>query len=118
MAARQGEAGPEWVNEVRLVGRISAAPTEVVMPSGDIMVKFRVVVPRTATRNTRASVDALECIAWLARVRRSVSSWVEGDIVEVSGSMKRRFYRQGAIAASRVEVEVLRVSRVARAPAA
>lgn len=118
MVARQMEAAPEWVNEVRLVGRVSAAPVEVVMPSGDKMLKFRVVVPREATRHTRRSVDALECTAWLARVRRSVATWVEGDIVEVAGTVRRRFYRQGVSAASRVEIEVQRVTRIARAPAA
>jgi len=39
-------------------------------------------------------------------VRRSVGGWGEGDLVEVTGAIRRRFFRTAAGAASRVEVEV------------
>ncbi|GAA2150143.1 hypothetical protein GCM10009844_30720 [Nocardioides koreensis] len=97
----------EAVNEVRLVGRISQSPEERVLPSGDVLWTFRVVVPRTAVRaGSRQVVDALDCAVWGGRVRRSVASWVEGDLVEVTGAVRRRFFRAGGAAASRVEVEV------------
>ena len=103
-------AGPdpiELVNEVRLVGRISGAPEERTLPSGDSVWTLRVVVPRTGERHgSRASVDALECAVWTGRVRRSVATWRVGDVVEVSGQLRRRFFRAGGAAASRVEVEV------------
>src|SRR3954453_22067894 len=83
------------VNEVRLVGRVSQAPEERVLPSGDVLWTFRVVVPRPAPAG-RSSVDALECAAWSPRARRSVSSWQADDVVEVSGSVRRRFFRTGA----------------------
>ena len=95
------------VNEVRLVGRVSQAPEERILPSGDVLWTFRVVVPRVPTRTgSRQTVDALECAVWGGRVRRSVATWAEGDLVEVSGSLRRRFFRAGGAAASRVEVEV------------
>ena len=95
------------VNEVRLVGRLSQAPEERILPSGDVLWTFRVVVPRVPTRaGSRQTVDALECAVWGGRVRRSVATWAEGDLVEVSGSLRRRFFRAGGAAASRVEVEV------------
>ena len=95
------------VNEVRLVGRVSQAPEERILPSGDVLWTFRVVVPRVPTRpGSRQTVDALECAVWGGRVRRSVATWAEGDLVEVSGSLRRRFFRAGGAAASRVEVEV------------
>lgn len=101
----QAAEGPEAVNEVRLAGRISAGPEERVLPSGDILWTFRLVVPRPAGRSaSRQSVDALECAVWGGRVRRSVSSWRQGDVVEVSGAIRRRFFRTAAGAASRVEV--------------
>ncbi|GAA1774995.1 hypothetical protein GCM10009795_021320 [Nocardioides hankookensis] len=102
------------VNEVRLVGRVSQAPEERVLPSGDVLWTFRVVVQR-AGASGRTSVDALECAAWSARARRSVASWQAGDVVEVSGAMRRRFFRTGGGAASRVEVEVSRGRLVRRA---
>lgn len=97
------------VNEVRLVGRVSRPPEERVLPSGDVVWTFRVVVPRPplpAPAGARASVDALECAAWTGRVRRSVAGWAPGDVVEVTGALRRRFYRSGAATLSRTEVEV------------
>lgn len=97
----------EAANEVRLVGRISAPPEERELPSGDSVWTFRVVVPRGADRGgSRQSVDALECAVWGGRVRRSVATWAVDDVVEVTGAMRRRFFRSGGAAASRVEVEV------------
>ena len=108
-AVSRGGAEPATgpVNEVRLVGRVSQAPEERVLPSGDVLWTFRVVVPRSPARTeSRQTVDALECAVWGGRVRRSVATWAEGDLVEVSGSLRRRFFRAGSAAASRVEVEV------------
>lgn len=100
-AGREGD-----VNVVRLVGRVSATPEEVVLPSGDVLCSFRVVVGRPEGHQSRQRVDALECTAWLPRVRRSAMRWQPGDVVEVEGAIRRRFFRAGGSAASRVEVEV------------
>ena len=53
------------VNEVRLVGRVSQQPEERVLPSGDVVWTFRVVVgrPPPGQGGARATVDALECAA-------------------------------------------------------
>jgi single-strand DNA-binding protein len=51
----------EAVNEVRLVGRVSQQPQERVLPSGDSLWSFRVVVPRPEGRSpARAQVDAVD----------------------------------------------------------
>ncbi|HWM74053.1 MAG TPA: single-stranded DNA-binding protein [Nocardioides sp.] len=97
----------ESVNEVRLVGRISAGPEERVLPSGDVLWTFRLVVRRPPSRTAvRRGVDALDCAVWGGRVRRSVVSWRQGDVVEVTGAVRRRFFRVAGGAASRFEVEV------------
>lgn len=106
MSAQQRTA-PEAVNEVRIVGRVSQPPEERVLPSGDVVWTFRVVVPRPpGVGQTRQQVDALECAAWSARSRRSVATWSADDVVEVSGAVRRRFFRVGEGAASRFEVEM------------
>lgn len=92
------------VNEVRLVGRVSQEPEERVLPSGDVLWTFRVVVPRD--RGRPGGVDALDCAAWSGRTRRSVAAWSAGDTVEVTGAVRRRFFRAGGAPASRVEVEM------------
>lgn len=95
------------VNEVRLVGRVSMAPVQKVLPSGDALWAFRVVVSRPAGRTrSRQKVDALECVVWSGQVKRSVKTWKAGDVVEVSGAVRRRFFRSPAGAVSRVEIEV------------
>jgi len=96
------------VNEVRLVGRISASPEERVLPSGDVLWTFRLVVPRPPARaGARAGVDALDCSVWRGRVRRSLPGWAEGDVVEVTGSVRRRFFKVASgAAASRFEIDV------------
>lgn len=105
-------------NEVVLVGRLTAAPSARELPSGDAVTAFRLVVrrPDSARRHARAPrIDALECSAWRGDVRRTVRSWVAGDLVEVSGSLRRRFWRSAAGAASAWEVEVAKARRLAKA---
>jgi len=104
-------------NEVVLVGRVSGVPEERELPSGDVLVSWRVVVTRPAAGRRPPpgvrpiTVDTLDCVAWGAGVRRSAQSLMDGDVVEVTGALRRRFWRVGAGAASRCEVEVARVVR-------
>jgi single-strand DNA-binding protein len=94
------------VNEVRLAGRLSADPEQRVLPSGDAVWTFRLVVGRPEGASSRQRVDTLDCAVWGGRVRASVSGWCAGDVVEVSGAIRRRFYSTGTGRASRVEIEV------------
>ncbi len=115
------EAAEETVqrNEVCLAGRLAAPAEERTLPSGDVMVSFRVVVARPPGRKPgreRApTVDTIDCVAWTAPLRRATLAWSAGDVVEVTGALRRRFWRAGAGAASRTEVEVLKARRLARA---
>lgn len=97
-------------NVVSLAGRVSSAPVERELPSGDRVVTFRIVMAREQTPMTARSKqvsDWVDCAAWGARVRRSVGSWQVDDHVEVEGALRRRFFRDAGGAVSRVEVEVL-----------
>ena len=105
-------------NSVRLVGRISQRPEERELPSGDTVCTFRVIVPRPGGHASRQTVDALECAAWTARARRTAATWAPDDVVEVTGALRRRFFRTGGGPASRVEVEVSSVRTVRRAATA
>lgn len=116
---RAGSAVPaEGINEVVLVGRVSAAGEERELPSGDVLSAFRVVVDRGTTQRGRQSVDALECVAWTPRLRRSVATWRVGDVVRVEGAVRRRFFRSAGGVVSRVEVEVLAARLIRRATSA
>ena len=85
----------ESVNLVRLSGRVSATPEARMLPSGDEVVSFRLIVPRSATarRRSKQRVDTIECSAWTARLRRSVRRLEAGDAVTVTGELRRRFTR-------------------------
>jgi single-strand DNA-binding protein len=114
-ARQQKKAAPDAaINEVRLVGRVSQVPEERVLPSGDVLWTFRVVVPRSKASG-RVSVDALDCAAWSKAAQRSVATWAADDVVEVTGAVRRRFFRAGGGAASRVEVEMSRGRVIRRA---
>lgn len=112
--------GLATVNEVRLIGRLSLAAEERELPSGDQLTAFRVVVnrPRDKRRGSRVQIDALECHTWVARVRRAAMTWQVGDVIEVNGSLRRRFFKTGGRLQSMTEVEVASARRVSRAAAA
>ena len=112
--------GLATVNEVRLIGRLSLAAEEKELPSGDQLTAFRLVVnrPRDKRRGSRVQIDALECHTWVARVRRAAMTWQVGDVIEVNGSLRRRFFKTGGRLQSMTEVEVSSARRVSRAAAA
>ena len=106
-------------NEVMLAGRLPAAAEERVLPSGDTLVTFRVVVGRAGQRPAGSrvpAIDTIDCAVWGGSARRTVLGWAPGDVVEVTGALRRRFWRAGGGAASRTEVEVQRARRLAKAP--
>jgi single-strand DNA-binding protein len=110
------ESQPDEVNEVTLVGRLSQPAEEQVLPSGDGLWKFRVIVARSGAAAARASVDALDCVVWAKRPARSVAAWRAGDVVEVRGSLRRRFFAPaGGGRVSRCEVEVSSARLIRRA---
>ncbi|GGF35391.1 hypothetical protein GCM10011519_06030 [Marmoricola endophyticus] len=105
-------------NEVVLRGRVSAAPQERTLPSGARVVVVRLVIGReqtVMTRGSRQRSDWVECAAWSGGMRRKMLRWDEGDVVEVSGSLRRRHYRSAAGSSSIVEVEALDGRRITRA---
>jgi single-strand DNA-binding protein len=110
------QAAGEWANEVRLVGRVSADPDEREMPSGDTVVLFRLVVPRGAAAAGAggASVDTIDVACWSGRAKTSGRRLRAGDHAEVSGALRRRFFRTGGGPASRYEVDARAVRRTRR----
>ena len=106
-------------NDVVLVGRLTGAAQERELPSGDALVSWRIVVDRPPVARVDGrkppTVDALDCITWRKVVSRTVLGWQVGDTIEVSGSLRRRFWRSERGPVSRIEVEVVRARRLRRA---
>jgi single-strand DNA-binding protein len=112
-------AGPPSRNEVLLVGRVSGAPEERELPSGDQLVSWRLVVDRPAPakpgQGRAVTIDTVDCVARAAGPRRTGRGLADGDVVQVDGALRRRFWRGATGASSRTEVEVLAVRRLRRA---
>jgi single-strand DNA-binding protein len=108
----------ESLNEVRLRGRLAAPPRLRELPSGDTVWNLRVVVERPplppGRDRPRQRVDSLECAVWAGRLKKQVEKWETGDVVEVSGALRRRFFQAAGSTASRVEVELTGGRRVRR----
>ena len=109
-AVTDEDAGGVEVNEVRLVGRVSRTPEAKELPSGDIVVQLRVVVGRPPSER-KTQVDTIDVSCRTAGARRSALRQHEGDVVEVTGALRRRFYRAGATTQSRYDVEAVTVRR-------
>lgn len=115
-----GTPGPGR-NEVSLCGRLSAPAEERALPSGDVIVTFRVVIPRlglprragTGEGGARpGQVDTIDVVCWSARSRRAALRLVAGATIEVDGALRRRFFGTPAGRQSRYEVEATRVRRL------
>jgi single-strand DNA-binding protein len=105
-------------NVVRLRGKVSTAPEERELPSGTRIVTLRLSIgrqPSPMTSGSRQTTDWVDCSAWGGKVRRTVTGWQTGDVVEVEGALRRRFSRSEAGTSTRLEVEVLGARRLRRA---
>ena len=115
--AKRKSSKNESTNQVQLQGRLADAPERRELPSGDEVVTFRLVVTRAATstssRQSRSTVDTIDCTIWSGRLRRTSGTWKPGDILNVEGALRRRFWRSPAGPRSRYDVEVTAAARVA-----
>jgi single-strand DNA-binding protein len=100
------------VNEVFLVGRVTSLAVEKVLPSGDKVVEFRLVIGRKHSRGLKKEVDALDIAAWSAKARRAALALKVDSWVEITGSVRRRFWRAPTGLASRWQVEASDVVRL------
>lgn len=109
--AEPATSTPATVNEIHLVGRVSAIADERDLPSGDTVRTFRLVVSRLAKRGRKGAVDVIEVACWTAATRRTIDRVGLGAMAEVTGSLHRRFFRTPGGPASRYEVEARTIRR-------
>jgi len=98
---------PAPINEVYLRGRVSGEAVSKVLPSGDQVVEFRIVIPRTDS-----GVDTLDMAVWSANLRKRALSLISDEWVEIAGEIRRRFWQTGSGVASRTQIEVATLSRI------
>jgi single-strand DNA-binding protein len=111
-APSKAAAGIDPVNSVLLIGRVTSKGVERVLPSGDKVVEFRIVVGREKSRGAKKEVDSLDIAAWSSKTRRAALSIKVDNWVQVSGAVRRRFWQAPTGLASRWQVEASEVLRL------
>jgi hypothetical protein len=96
------------LNDLLLRGRVSAPATSKELPSGDKVVEFRLII----TRSEREGVDTLDIASWSAKSRKIALTLDSDEWVEISGSIRRRFWQSPAGVASRWQVEATEILRL------
>lgn len=97
-----------YKNQVELVGRVSGEPVEKELPSGDVLVEFRVVIDR----DDRVGVDTLDITAWKSQIRRRALTLKTEEWVGIRGVLRRRFWRSPSGISSRWQVEARELARI------
>jgi len=101
-------------NDVVLRGRLSAPPELRPLPSGDTLLVLKLVVRRENPRPRGPRSDVITCVSLVPAVLRYASAWTPDDVVEVEGSLQRRFWRTPTGTAVAYEVNCRRGRKVAR----
>lgn len=91
----------EYANEVILLGRASTPAVEKELPSGDKVVEVRIVIGR----DDRDGYDTFDLAFWSAALRKRALTLADDEWIEVTGTLRRRFWRSGNTIASRWQVE-------------
>jgi single-strand DNA-binding protein len=104
---------------VHLIGRLGSKVHDRELPSGDVVSTFTVVVDRgrgsraagSPVSNSKARVDAIPCQAFRPSLRSRIARLDPGTLVEVQGTLRRRFWRSPGGVGSALEVDVNRLRR-------
>lgn len=83
----------DHVNEVSLAGRLSGEPEWRALPSGDRIAVWRLVVRHGGARSPQDAIDTVRCVAFDASLHDGVRAWRHGDVIEVRGALRHRFWR-------------------------
>ncbi len=96
------------MNRCEFEGRLSGVAVARELPSGDVILSFRLVVPRAEG----GRVDTIDCAVLSPRLRRTLARMEAGTKVAVEGELQRRFWRAASGVNSRYEVVVVALRRL------
>lgn len=99
------------LNHVHLIGRFGAQVQERTLPSGDALVAFHLVLDRERPK-TGTKVDAVPCHVTGSALMRRVLACEPGELLELEGALRRRFWRTPSGIGSAVEVHATTLKRV------
>ncbi|MGW5155971.1 single-stranded DNA-binding protein [Nonomuraea wenchangensis] len=94
-------------NEVLLVGRLSAAPEDHTLPSGDTVTKWRIIVRRRRRQRPGATLtDSVPCVTFSPETADVVRGLKPRDYLQVTGSFRCRVFGPTGAKTWKYEVEV------------
>lgn len=102
------EEEPDFsLNDVALRGWVTTIATERELPSGDLVAQFRIAITRP-----EGGVDTIDIESWSGKTRRTALSLKDGEWVEISGSIRRRFWKSQQGLASKWQVLSQEIKRI------
>ncbi|TDQ47538.1 single-stranded DNA-binding protein [Actinorugispora endophytica] len=115
-ASRATHHSGEHRNEILLAGRVTAEPSVRELPSGDQLVTWRIAVTRPQSeQRPNQPADPITCVSFRRDMAELTRDWRIGDTVQVTGALRRRFWRSPNGSASVFEVEAKTACRVGAA---
>jgi single-strand DNA-binding protein len=105
-------------NDVVLRGRLAAPAVVREMPSGDTLLVFKLTVRRPVPRPREPGHDTITCVSSAPGLVRRATAWQPDDVLEVEGSLRRRYWRSptGGAVVHEVDCRRARRCRVPTAP--
>ncbi len=114
-------------NAIAVVGDLVSPVEPRVRADGQEVLTFRVsvLVPPVDAGNAGTTVerrdggstgrrDVLDCVVTTPALRRRLEQYQPGDVIEVDGALRHRFWNASGRVQSRYEIDVLRLKRLAR----
>lgn len=80
------------LNEVILMGRLTAAPDLKTTTSGNSVTSFSLAVDRRYTQNGEKKADFIPCVAWRSTAEFITKYFNKGDLIAVIGEIQTRNY--------------------------
>jgi single-strand DNA-binding protein len=95
----------EHVNQIVLVGRLSGEPEWRALPGDRHVAVWRLVVEHRDARSPQDSIDTIRCVSYDPAIHSNIRTWSHGDVIEVRGALRHRFWRGPAGPRGLYEVE-------------
>jgi single-stranded DNA-binding protein len=83
----------EHVNEIVLVGRLSGEPEWRALSDEREVAVWRLIVEHRDARSPQDAIDTIRCVSYDPAVQAGVRGWSHGDVIEVRGALRHRFWR-------------------------
>ena len=111
-AAAAASSNTEHRNEVYLVGEVSTAPEERTLSDGRGVMTFRLEV--RADSETGPIRDSFDITIADGRTRKAARAWEVGNLIEIEGVVRRKFYKAGAASKPFTVIEAASAKRLRR----